>query len=107
MGKTLEDTNMKVSYTYTEYKDCPEATEISKNREMTGYFLRQMCFCLLVVSVILAITSSEDFVSSILGILLFGAPYIYMIKVYPKVTQKKIKKAIEESIRKKEKLSRN
>ena len=98
---------MKVSYTYTEYKDFPEATEISKRRELTGYFLRQMCFCFLVVVVILAFSYPEDLVSSIPCILLSVASYVYMIKVYPKVTQKKIQKAIDESIRKKEKSSRN
>lgn len=86
---------IKYQYTYTEYKDFPEATEISKSREARVYPLFMLC-CLSLVGFIIALIAGEW--SAIFGVIVSVAAFYYLFRIYPKVTERKIKKAIKERI---------
>lgn len=96
---------MKIYYNYTEYKDFPEATEISESRARNGTLLFMCCFLGLLMSFLLLFSFPEDLISGILAILFFSASLIYLVKFYPKATERKIQKAIEDSIKLKEEIA--
>lgn len=88
----------KIPYKYTEYKDYPEATEISESRER----LKIVYPILIPLVVIFALPSLLLYASkSLFGVLLLLCfianivlVIIYRIKYYDKVTEKRIIKAI-------------
>lgn len=90
---------MKIRYQYCEYKNCPEATQISKSRAFWGIILGGLSFCGFLVSLILMFTSPEDWMEGIIVCLVFGALFAYMFIQYPKVTHRKIQEAIDRSSR--------
>lgn len=95
---------MKIQYTYTEYKDFPRATEISKSRERKGSLLAMSAMCWLLISVIMLFAYPEDWPEGVTLIIICVAALYYMFKIYPKVTAKKVQKAIEEGIAEKQRI---
>ena len=92
---------MALHYRYTEYKDCPEATEISKSRERGFVCLSQLCGWGIIISVLLFFSSPMsflDYIGLFFLVALFIGGLIYLVRYYPEVTEKKIKKAIARSI---------
>ena len=86
---------MKYQYTYTEYKDFPEATAISQSREAAWHPLSTICVFVVIASAVgLVIGGWEAIFPLIISI--YGT--YYMFRIYPKVTERKIKKAIKERI---------
>ena len=94
---------IKYQYTYTEYKDFPEATEISKSREARVYPLFMLCALLLLGSII-GIVLGEWV--AIFGLLISVADFYYLFRIYPKVTERKIEKAIKKRIKLIEKMKK-
>lgn len=83
---------IRYEYTYTEYKDFPEATEISKTREGCVYPLF-MLFSLALIASIIGLLLGE--LVAILGLIASAAAFYYLFRIYPKVTERKIAKAIK------------
>lgn len=91
---------IKVEYSYTEYKDYPIATMISQDRARNSIYLSSFALLGIIISAILFIACgvTEGDWSGIWLFLIFIAFFVYMIWYYPKVTEKKIQKAISEQI---------
>ena len=83
---------IKYQYTYTEYKDFPEATEISKSREGCVYPLF-MLFSLALIASIIGLVLGEWV--AIFGLLISIAAFYYLFRIYPEITKRKIAKAIK------------
>ena len=94
---------IKYEYNYTEYKGFPEATEISKSREARVFPLFMLCFLLLIGSVIALLCGAWE---AILLIIISIAGFYYMANIYPKVTERKIKKAIKRRMNLREKMKK-
>lgn len=88
---------MKLYYTYSEFKDCPEATEVSKNRAFLGTILTMASFINLFLSIIFLFAFVSEDWTVILYAVVSIVPVIYMLKYYPIVTDRKIRKAIVDS----------
>lgn len=87
-------------YTYSEYKDFPEATQISKTRAELLHFWTFVLFSCYLVSAGL-IFAADNLVDRFIGIflLIFSICFsVYLFKYYDIVTEKKIRKAIEQQI---------
>ena len=69
---------IKYQYTYTEYKDFPEATEISKSREARVYPLFMLC-CLSLLGSIIALIIGEWL--AIFGVLVSVAAFYYLFRI--------------------------
>lgn len=97
---------MKVSYSYLEYKDFPRASEISKSRARNQMYLSMLSLCGLMLSLILLCLceTAMDWIEGILCVLVCVAALVYLKKRYPKVTEEKIQKAIEEGIAEKQRI---
>lgn len=94
---------MKIYYEYTEYEGFPKATEISRSRSHFQTTFTPFCLLGLIfssISLLVSIFSEHEFILiSSLATLVSAALYVYMIKFYPDITEKKIQKSIEESIK--------
>lgn len=93
---------MALRYTYKEYQDFPEATDISESRERGKA-------CLLILGVVLIIASIICMIVDFsacwpMVFVLFGAIllFVYLFTKYDKITEHKIDKAITEKIELKE-----
>lgn len=91
---------IKLEYSYTEYKDYPIATEISKDRASLQAILLYNGALWFIISAIIFFSMGvpEGDWSGIWILLLFIPFFVYMIRYYPRVTEKKIQKAIAEQI---------
>lgn len=98
---------MKVEYTYAEYKDFPRATAISQSRAKNQFFLFSFAFLGFVLSIIMLplCETVEEFIGGIIPAIVCFVGMIYMRKVYPKNTEKKVRKAIEEGIAEKQRIA--
>ena len=85
----------KYQYTYTEYKDFPEATEISKSREAAWHPLSTICVFGVIASAVGLVVGGWE---AIFPLIISIYSTYYMFRIYPKVTERKIKKAIKERI---------
>lgn len=86
---------MRVTYYYTEYQNCPEATRISKSRSKSQLYQGMLCITLFLISLLTVGLDSKDRWLSICGIIICPIWLIYLFTYYNKVTDKKIKEAIE------------
>ena len=89
---------MKIQYQYTEYKDFPEATEISNERARMATVFSMLLFSCLGLSLIFLLAFEEDRIISALMLILSLAGLYYIRNHYPKATEKKIKKAIQKKM---------
>ena len=87
----------KIPYTYTEFKNCPEATEISHSRERGKVYHYLWCGLLFVLSILFCFIDSADRWIAVCGVVLCPIWFIYLIKFYDNVTNKEIKQALERS----------
>lgn len=89
---------MKISYTYKEYANFPEATEISESRERTKrpkiIFLVIACFVMFNWLLGGMFETVFAYIAVILCLCASIAALVYMFTKYDEVTEKKIKKAI-------------
>ena len=89
---------MRVKYTYSEFKDYPEATEISKEREAKKTVIPRYIGALLVIAIVFLCffgkLSIDAIIGLVLAIIFMVLLLLYYIFAYDKVTQKKISKAI-------------
>ncbi len=86
---------MAIRYTYKEYKDYPEATEISEFRERGKICLSAIALVLLIASIIclfLNFTETWPMIFVAIGSIAF---FVYFFTKYDEVTEKKINKAID------------
>ena len=90
---------MKIRYQYNEYKNCPEATEISHSRTVRGIILGGLSCCGLFISLILMFATPEDWIEGLCVTSIFAALCAYMFIHSPNVTQRKIQEAIDRSSR--------
>ena len=91
---------MKIRYSYKEYKDHPEATEISKMRGIGFTFYSIALGFGILISIALLITDFlENWYIGIPGIILCLAGFVYLVTQYDKVTERKIAKSINEKNR--------
>lgn len=97
---------MKINYTYTEYKDYPEATAISESRERNYPLFTMGAYCALGLGLIFLFQCETllDWIENILIIALSIAAIVHLRYRYHKVTEEKIRKAIENSIKLKEEI---
>ena len=89
---------IKISYTYTEFKDCPEATEVSQSRAKSRTYQSIACGFLFLLSLLFCFEKSADQWISICGVIACPIWFVYLVFFYDRTTSKKIKKAIEMSI---------
>lgn len=91
---------MKIQYQYTEYKDFPEATEVSETRaRMAVVFAMMLAPCVLLSLIFLfAFEGIWNRIFSAIFLLLSLGGFYYLRNYYPKVTEKKIQKAIQNKI---------
>ena len=89
---------MKIKYQYTEYKDFPEATEVSKDRARLAITLSILFCSCLAMSLIFLLTLEEDRISSALMLVFSLAGLYYLRNYYQKATEKKIKKVIQQKL---------
>lgn len=87
----------KIPYSYTEFMNCPEATEISHSRERRKVYHHLWCELLFFMSILFCFVDSADRWIAICGVIICPIWFIYLIKFYDKVTNKKIKQALEHS----------
>ena len=83
---------IRFSYSYKEYKDYPEATEISKTRGILFTF-----YCIVLgfgVLSSIALLSIETWYEGIIGLILCIAGFVYLVTRYETVTERKIACAI-------------
>ena len=89
----------KFHYTYTDYKDFPEATEISESRSRNFFYLFALNILLLLIFILIFFEESETMMSAE-NLIIFAAlvmSLLHLIFGYSKVTDKKIKKAIDKA----------
>lgn len=98
---------MKIEYSYIDYKDFPKATAISQSRERNQMYFTIGSFLALALSLIMLCIceTASDWLEGILCVVLSFCAFLYMKKVYPKNTEKKIRKAIEEGITEKQRIA--
>lgn len=97
---------MKINYTYTEYKDFPKATEVSKTRERNGALLSMIAVLWSLFSVIFLIANLSEWLECLIPIVVSMAMLYYSFKIYPRATKMKVQKAIDESIAKKQHIAK-
>lgn len=85
---------MKYSINYYEFKNCPEATEISKNRQTMQFYLLIACVACLFICLPLSFVDSADRWIAICGIIISVLGFVYLFTHYNKVTKRKIEKAL-------------
>lgn len=90
---------MKIYYKYKQYEEFPNATEISKRRELLGVLISSMITICLFLAILLF--STDDWLSSLVIIVSLSSALYYMLNIYPKNTEKKIQKEIRESFERK------
>ena len=83
----------KITYYYTEYKDCPEATEISRERERGKIFSYFFCFLIFIFSLVSCFAASEKGMA-IAGVIICPIWFFYLVKFYDVVTNQMISEAI-------------
>ena len=88
----------KVYYQYNDYKDYPEATEISKSRSRFSSMVLPFPFIGAIAGIIGLInaitTGSSDWWQFLLLLFLCLLLLFYMISIYPQNTERKIQKVI-------------
>ena len=92
---------MKIEYHYKEYKDFPVATDISESRARIAVVLSMLLlYCLFSASVFLVVSDylENRIICGVLVLVSLAGLY-YLRNYYPKVTEKKIQKAISNQIR--------
>ena len=91
---------MKLQYTYLEYKEYPRATAISQSRARNQMYLSILAIASFGLCLIMLATCNTvgSWIGGIFYVIISFAAIRYMKTVYPKNTQKKIDKAIEEGI---------
>ena len=85
---------MAIKYTYTVYKDFPEATEISETRERIFAILCMLHPLTFIASIICLFVDFYATWPMIFLTILSILSILYLIRYYPVVTEKKIQKAI-------------
>lgn len=98
---------MKIEYSYLDYKDFPRATAISQSRARNQMYFSMFAFIGFVLSLLMLCTCKtvSDWIEGILSVAICFGAMMYMKKVYPKNTKKKIEKAIEEGIAEKQRVA--
>ncbi len=90
---------MRVKYTYNSYKNCPEATEISRQRSKAFVVLCMAWAPCFIVSLLCSfIDSPERILSIIIAAVVCPLWLVYLIFGYNKVTDRKIKEALGSNI---------
>ena len=87
----------RIPYTYTEFQNCPQATEISRSREEGK--LRQSLWSgiLFVFCLIFCFVDSGDRWIAICGAIICPLWFLYLMFFYDRTTNKMIAEAIENS----------
>jgi len=86
---------IKLTYMYKEYKDSPEATEISRSRSSAKGYYGILCIITFILSILFCSSDSADRWISICGVILCPVWFIYLLKFYDKKTDVMIKQVLE------------
>lgn len=86
---------IKLTYLYKEYKDCPEATEISRSRSSAKGYYGIFCIITFILSILFCSVDSADRWIAICGVILCPVWFVYLLKFYDKKTDVMIKQALE------------
>ena len=87
----------RIPYTYTEFLNCPQATEISRTRGERK--VRQTLFCgaLFVLCLLFCFVDSADRWMAICGVIVCPLWFLYLIFIYDRKTNNMIAEAIADS----------
>lgn len=97
---------MRITYYYSEYKDHPRATEISKSRERSKSYYFHMIGWAFIFEIIALFVEPSEWFFTVLLILLTLSFMFYLIKIYPIITEWKIQKAIRADLETKSRIAR-
>lgn len=86
---------VKLPYTYTIFRNCPEATEISHSREKGKVLQYTICGLIFVFSILFCFVNSADRWIAICGVIICPMWFVYLIKFYDKKTNELIIEAFE------------
>ena len=87
--------SQKITFYYTEFKNCPEATEISYSRERGKIYQYMFCVLIFIMSLLFVFCDSADRWLAVCGVILCPVWFVYLMKYYDDTTNKMIKQALE------------
>lgn len=93
--------SQKITYSYTEFKNCPEATSISHSRERAKINHYLFCIVIFFMSVLFSFVESADRWIAICGVVVCPIWFVYLTIFYDKITDKLIKQALKNTQKKK------
>ena len=85
----------RIPYTYTEFQNCPQATEISRTREESKVRKSLLCGVLFALSLLFCFVDSADRWIAICGVILCPIWFLYLMVFYDRATNKMIAEAIQ------------
>lgn len=86
---------IKIRYSYKEFQNCPQATEVSHSREKSKLYQSLCCTSLFLICLLFCFVDSADRWFAICGVIACILWFIYLIVFYGRKTNKLIEEAIE------------